>query len=152
MGDPKTGQRLLREAQDAKSLFITNLPDGLLEARRLHFARAYWSRGEKEEALEQLRKVARRGPGDVASRLEHAKLLFSLGEIAQATEELARLAQLRTQDRLLRSYLKAGAILRELKVEEAVAQHSRTQLWAVRAGPAPSAGAGRHPGGVRAIR
>ncbi|MBI2902400.1 MAG: fused MFS/spermidine synthase [Candidatus Methylomirabilis oxyfera] len=119
--------RLLREAQDAKSLFLTNLPDGLLEARRLHFARAYWSRGEKEEALEQLRRVARRGPGDVASRLEHAKLLFSLGEIAQATEELTRLARLRPHDRLLSSYLKAGAILRELKVEEAVAQHSRTQ-------------------------
>lgn len=119
--------RLLREARTIEFPPVTNLPAGLLEERRVHFARAYWAAGEKEEALDQLRK-ARPDPADIASQLERAKLLFSLGEIAQASEELARLAGRWPQDRLIHSYLKAGTILRQLNVEEAVAQHGRTRF------------------------
>ncbi len=119
--------RLLREARTTEFPPTTNLPAGLLKTRRLHFAQAYWARGEKEEALDQLRKAPPPDSGDIASQLDRAKLLFSLGEVAQAAEDLGHLARRRPQDRLIRSYLKAGAILRQLKAEEAVAQHGRTR-------------------------
>ncbi len=120
--------RLLREARTTEFPPITNLPPGLLEARRVHLARAFWARGEKEEALAQLRKAQPPDPGEIATQLERAKLLFALGEVAQAAEELARLAAIRPADRLIASYLKAGSILRQMKVEEAVAQHGRTRF------------------------
>jgi spermidine synthase len=120
--------RLLSRARLAEFPPISDLPVGLLEARRFHFARASWARGEKEEALDHLRKLPPPDLRDVTSHLDRAKLLFSLGEVGQATEELALLARRRPQDRMIKSYLKAGTILRELKVEEAVAQHGRTQL------------------------
>ncbi len=119
--------RLLREARTTEFPPVRNLPAGLLEGRRFQFARAYWARGEKEEALDQLRKVAPAAPADIASQLERAKLLFALGEVAEATADLARLARRRPQDRLVASYLKAGTILRRLEAEEAVAQHGRTR-------------------------
>lgn len=120
--------RLLREARSTEFPLVTNLPAGLLEARRIHFARTYWAGWEKEEALEQLRRAPIPDTGDVASQLERAKLLFSLGEVAKATEELARLERLQPRDRLIKSYLKAASVLRQLKVEDTVAEHGRTQL------------------------
>jgi spermidine synthase len=124
----KENHRLLREARSMEFPAVTNLPEGLLELRRFHFARIYWARGEKAEAMEQLRKAAPPAPGDFTAGLERAKLLFSLGEVAQATGELARLARGRPHDRIIRSYLTAGSILRERNVEEAVAQHSQTKF------------------------
>lgn len=120
--------RLLREVRTTEFPRVVNLPAGLLEARRAHFARVYWASGEKEEALDQLRRAPSPDSADFASEFERAKLLFSLGEVEQATERLASLARNRPQDRLIRSYLKAGALLRRLKVEEAVAEHGRTRL------------------------
>ncbi len=120
--------RLLRQGRTREFPPVTNLPPGLLEARRVHFARVYWAGGEKEEAIDQLRKAPPPAPADIASQLERAKLLFSLGEVGQATEKLASLVRVRPQDRLIMSYLKAGTILRQLKAEEAVAQHGRTRL------------------------
>ncbi|HSC70733.1 MAG TPA: fused MFS/spermidine synthase [Candidatus Methylomirabilis sp.] len=120
--------RLLRSARGAELPRITNLPAGLLEQRRVHFARVYWARGEKAEALDQLRKAPPLDSEDVASQVERAKLLFSLGEIAQATAELARLSRLRPSDQLLASYRKVGTILQQMRAEEAVAQHGRTRL------------------------
>jgi spermidine synthase len=118
--------RLLHEVRAREFPPVKNLPPGLLEARRLHFARLYWARGEKEEALNQLRKAPQ--PSDITSRMARAKLLFSLGEVGQASDDLAGIARLQPQDRLIKSYLKAAAILRQLKAEEAVAQHGRTRL------------------------
>ncbi len=120
--------RLLREARTTEFPPVRNLPAGLLEARRIHFARTYWAGWETEEALNQLRKAPPPDPGDIGSQLERAKLLFSLGEVARAAEELARLERLQPRDRLIKSYLKAASVLRQLKVEEAVAEHGRTQL------------------------
>jgi spermidine synthase len=120
--------RLLRQGRTREFPPVTNLPPGLLDARRVHFARVYWAGGEKEEALDQLRKAPPPAPADIAPQLERAKLLFSLGEVGQATEKLASLARVRPQDRLITSYLKAGTIVRQLKAEEAVAQHGRTRL------------------------
>ena len=120
--------RLLREARTTEFPAVRNLPAGLLESRRVHFARAYWSRGEREEALDQLRKAPAPEAGDIASRLERARLRFSLGELAVATEEFASLADGRPGDQLIRSYLKAGAILRRIGVEEALGQHGRTRF------------------------
>ena len=119
--------RLLRKARTVEFPPVTHLPAGLLEARRVHFARAYWARGEKEEALEQLRKAPPPNRGDIASQLERAKLLFSLGEIGQAVEDFARLARQRPSDRLVASYLRAGTIARRLKVEEAILEHGQTR-------------------------
>ncbi len=119
--------RLLRDARTREFPAVTNLPPGLLEAARVHFARVYWARGEKEEALAQIRKAPPLDPDDIASQIERAKLLFSLGEFTQATAELARLAELRPEDRLIGSYLKAGAILRQLEAKETVTQHGRTR-------------------------
>ena len=118
--------RLLREARRTEFPPVDHLSAGLLESRRVHFARVYWAGGEREEALDQLRK-ALRPDVDVASQLDRAKLLFSLGEVGQATESLATLARGRPQDRLIASYLKAGVILRAMKAEEAVVQHGRTR-------------------------
>ena len=120
--------RRLRQARTTELPPITNLPAELLAARRLDFARAYWASGEREEALDQLRKAPPPDPGDIAFQLERAKLLFSLGEIGSAIEELARLSRRRPQDRLITSYLKVGTILRDLQVEETVAQHGRTRF------------------------
>lgn len=120
--------RLLRESRTTEFPPVDNLPAGLLEARRVHFARIYWAGGEREEALDQLRKASWPDSRDVAPQLDRAKLLFSLGEIGAATERLAALARGRPQDRLIASYLKAGAILRAMKAEEVVAQHGRTRL------------------------
>ncbi len=119
--------RLLREARTIEFPPVSNLPAGLPEARRLHFARTYWAGAEKEEALDQLHRV-QLDPTDVASRLERAKLLFSLGETARATDELVQLSRRRPADRLIASYLKVGALLRDLKVEGAVAEHGRTRF------------------------
>ncbi len=120
--------RLLREARTAELPPISNLPAGRLETRRVHLARAFWARGEREDALGQLCKAQSPDPGEIAIQLERAKLLFALGEVAQAAEELTRLAALRPPDRLVASYLKAGSILRQMKIEEAVAQHGRTRF------------------------
>jgi spermidine synthase len=119
--------RLLRESRKTEFPPVENLPAGLLGARRVHFARIYWAGGEREEALDQLRKAPWPDSSDIASQLDRSKLLFSLGEVGQATERLAALARGRSQDRLIASYLKAGAILRELKAEEAVSEHGRTR-------------------------
>ena len=124
----EVNSQLLEQARTAEFPPVSNLPAGLLEARRFDFAQAYWARGEKAAALEQLRKAPPPDPGDLRSQLDRAKLLFSLGEVAQATESLSKLARLRPDDSLLGSYLKAGRILRELNAEEAVAQHGRTRL------------------------
>ena len=124
----EVNSQLLAQVRTAEFPPISNLPAGLLEARRFDFAKAYWARGEKAAALEQLRKAPPPDPEDLGSQLDRAKLLFSLGEIAQATGMISRLAQLRPDDSLLGSYLKAGKILRELNAEEAVAEHSRTRL------------------------
>jgi tetratricopeptide (TPR) repeat protein len=86
----------------------------------------YWARGEKEDAIEELRSARPPGSGDVTTQLERAKLLFSLGKVAEATEELARLERYRPGNRLIRSYLKAGGILREAKADEALPQYGRT--------------------------
>ncbi len=119
--------RLVREARTSELPRVVGLPPGLLEARWLHFARAYWAGGEKREALEQLRR-ARPDPADIASQLERAKLLFALGETGQASDEFGRLAHLRPQDRLIVSYLRVGTILRQLNVGDAVAEHGRTRF------------------------
>ena len=119
--------RLLRESRTTEFPPVDNLPAGLLEARRVHFARIYWAGGEREEALDQLRKASWPDSRDVAPQLDRAKLLFSLGEIGQATERLAALARGRPQNRLVASYLKAGAILRAMKAEAVVVQHGRTR-------------------------
>ncbi len=118
--------RLLRKARGAEFPTTANVPAGLLEARRVHFARAFWARGEREEAVDQLRK-APPAPGDLASRLERAKLLFSLGYVAEASEILAGLPRERPHDRLVISYLRVGTIVRRLGTEEALARHSQTQ-------------------------
>ncbi len=120
--------RLLRQARTTEFPPVTNLSPSLLDARRFHFARVYWAQGEKEEALAQLHMAPPPDPGDTASQIERAKLLFSLGEVAQAAKNLARLASRWPQDRLIRSYLKAGTILLKLKVEEAVTEHGRTRF------------------------
>jgi Flp pilus assembly protein TadD len=120
--------RLLREARTTEFPPMTNLPAGLLETRRIHFARTYWAGWEKEEALEQLRKAPLPNPSDIPSQFERAKLLFSLGEVTRAAEDLARLESLQPRDRLIKSYLKAASLLRRLKIDEAVADHGRTQL------------------------
>jgi len=119
---------LLRRARSRRPLPIANLPEQLLEARRMHLARAYWARGERDEALEQLRLARPPASGDLRALIERARLLFSLGQIAQATDEFSRLAQRAPQDRVVKSYLKAGVLLRELKLEEEMAGHSRTPL------------------------
>jgi len=120
--------RSLREARTTEFPTVRNLPAGLLESRRVHFARAYWARGEREEALDQLRKAPAPAAEDIASRLERARLRFSLGDLAAAAEEFARLADEQPSDRLIRSYLRAGVILRRLGVEEALGQHGRTRF------------------------
>jgi len=120
--------RLLRQARSPRPLPIANLPERLLEARRLDLARVYWARGEREEALEQLRLARPPASGDLRSLIERAKLLFSLGEVAQATDEFSRLISSRPQDRVIKSYLTAGARLHELRLEEEMARHSRTKL------------------------
>ena len=120
--------QLLTQVRTSEFPPVSNLPRGLLEASRLHFARVYWARGETQAALEQLGKAPPPDPEDLGSRLDRAKLLFSLGQVAPATEELTRLAPLRPDDTLLGSYLKAGSILLELNAGEAVAQHGRTRL------------------------
>jgi len=117
--------RLVRQARSGRSLPIVNLPPGLLEARRVHAARAYWTRGEREEALELLRDAGRLSPRDRIGRLERVKLLLALGELRSANEELARLAQRFPQDRLLKSYLRAGAILEEQRLGQALADQAR---------------------------
>jgi spermidine synthase len=121
-------QRLLRETRTTELPPIDDLPAGVLESRRVHFARIFWAGGEREEALDQLRKASSEESRDVVSQLDRAKLLFSLGEFAEATEKLASLARGGPQDRVISSYLKAGAILRELKAEGAVSEHGRTRL------------------------
>ena len=120
--------RMLEEARIAEFPPLANVPDGLLETRRLHFARAFWSRGEKAEALNQLRKAPPPELQNFAAQFERTKLLFALGELAQATDDLARLARLQPDDRLVRSYMKAAAVLQRLRVEQAVADHARTRF------------------------
>jgi tetratricopeptide (TPR) repeat protein len=120
--------QMLREARTAEFPPVSNLPAELLEARRAHFARIYWARGERQEALSQLRKATPPDAEDGAAQLERTKLLFSLGEFARAAEDLDRLARGRLDDRLIRSYLKAAAILRELNAGETVAEHGRTRF------------------------
>ena len=117
--------RSLSEARMADLPPVANLAADAVETRRLRFAQLYWARGEKEEALRQLAKAPLPAPGDSASRLERAKLLFSLGEIARATEDLDRI---RPQTALIKSYLKAGDILRRIKAEEGITGHGRTRL------------------------
>jgi spermidine synthase len=120
--------RLLREARTTEFPTVRNLPAGLLESRRVHFARTYWARGEREDALDQLRKAPLPDARDVASRLERARLRFSLGELTGAADEFARLADGQPSDRLIGSYLKAGAILRQSGVAEALGEHGRTRF------------------------
>jgi spermidine synthase len=120
--------RSLREARLTEFPTVRNLPAGLLESRRLHWARAYWARGEREQALEQLHKAPPPAAEDTAAWLERARLRFSLGDVAGAAEEFARLADRRPSDRLVGSYLKAGVILRRLGVQDALGQHGRTRF------------------------
>jgi spermidine synthase len=115
--------RLLAEARTVDLPTIINLPGTLLEARRLHFAQLYWARGEKGEALKQLDRAP--ATVDIAARLERAKLLFSLGEVSRAMEDLARI---QPQNNLIKSYLKAGAILHRMKAEHGIMGHGRTRL------------------------
>ncbi len=119
---------LLREARTAEFPAVAHLPAGSLAARRVHFARLCWARGEREEALDHLRNAPPPDPRDTDARLERAKLLFALGEVTQATQELARLATSRPGDRLVASYQKAGGILHAIGAEEAVVQHGRARL------------------------
>jgi len=120
--------RILREARTAALPAVAGLPTGVLESRRLHFARAHWASGEREEALDELRRARPSRSGDQAFALERAKLLFVLGETASALDELAGLPRQHGEDRLVASYLRAGAILRELNMGEMVLQHGRTRF------------------------
>ena len=120
--------RILRAARTAALPAVAGLPSGVLESRRLHFARAHWASGEREEALDELRRAQPSGPGDQAFVLERAKLLFVLGETASALDELTRLPRHYGEPRLVASYLRAGAILRELNMGELVLQHGRTRF------------------------
>jgi spermidine synthase len=116
--------QLLIEARTIDVPSFSNLPAEELETRRFRFAQLYWARGERDEALKQLSKARPPVPADIASRLERAKLLFSLGEVARAIEDLATIEP---RDNLIKSYLKAGDILRGMKAEDAIVGHSRTQ-------------------------
>lgn len=119
--------RLLSEARRRDLPPVRGLPTGLLEARRLHFARIFWAGGEKREALDQLARAPAASDDDMA-QLERAKLLFMLGEVGQASDLFARLARHRPDNRLIASYLKASSVVRDLKVEEAMARHGRTSF------------------------
>ena len=121
--------RSLRAARTSDQLPVAGLPEGLLESRRLQFARAHWASGEREEALEELGRARPVGGDDErAFTLERAKLLFVLGETGTAMEVLSRLPRRDAEHRLVASYLKTGAILREFGLGEAVLQHGRTRF------------------------
>ncbi|TAK03472.1 tetratricopeptide repeat protein, partial [bacterium] len=116
--------RALKAARSQEFPPVRQLEPRLLEANRLSFARAFWARGHREEALEQLAKTPAEAP--LAERIERAKLFFVLGKVAFATQEMAELAKRAPGDQMLQSYLRAGAVLNAYGFEEALREHTRT--------------------------
>jgi len=120
--------RLLRTVRAADMPPVVHLPEGLLEARRVDFARLYWSRGELADAREQLAKAPPPAQDDIAGRLDRAKLRFSLGDVSGAAAELAWLAERRPGDQLVRSYLKVAVMLQRSGNADSIAEHARTRF------------------------
>ncbi len=106
---------------------LINASEGLLQAAdaQLHFARALWVWGEREQASRELEHLSLPAETDVVLHIERARLLFSLGKVQQALENLHDLSST-VKDSLVASYLRAGKILSDTGFEDAVAEHGRT--------------------------
>lgn len=117
----------LRAARSSRFPRLANAEEGLLQspATRLSFARSLWAWGEREDALGELRSLSAIPQSEVGLHIEKARLLFALGQVGEALSDLERVRG-GDQQALVTSYLRAGQLLRQLGVDEAVAEHGRT--------------------------
>jgi tetratricopeptide (TPR) repeat protein len=96
----------------------------MLQANWLAFARAFWTRAQRREALEHLAQAPAGLSRD--QRFERARLFFALGRVAPGIEDLSELARREPGNRLYGAYIRAGTMLLSSGFEQALHHHAQT--------------------------
>jgi spermidine synthase len=121
--------QMLKAARTEEGFPIRGLDDGDLwtAENRLLFARAFWARGDRPAAVEQIRHLDSSSSLAPPLVMEKARLLFALGSVQDAMQELVSLSGRGSNPQLIESYLKVGRFLQARGLEGTLPLHGRTE-------------------------